>query len=491
MLIENKVIYKQIKESIYKDNIEFNESFISLYNELNKNKRNYKSFTDWKEYWINIFEQFLDNNFNNKEKIVFLLRACLNKNLNIPNNFKKYVLSNIIRKYILKHKTEIIDIFKDEKIQIMYSNWFKINETSFNGNNKVYKDIFELPKFKKIVLNDYSFVIDLYQYNFDDYIQFIPKDFGYLIGTINSYSLSKNELFKLYNKYFNNLLNKIEIFNLVLSHKQIDDDNKLLNNDTKYKKLEYVYALKDIFNNKEYYKLLQKLSKKFNISLKDIMLFSNKYKNTDLFLDLYTIKYNKEISKKIKYLANAKPIINIYNIKSLNDIKLNDLINLEKQEDTKITIYGGPNSSLKRNINFFKDSKNREIRRINIDGSYKINSLSDTNSHFEGVKNIYNDCNISKDYTTSIDIALEMVKKFNSITFIIEKEICFIIMPNKINLEQKNTLLSWLLSANKKGQLGIVLYDNITNKKEIISNEVMDTNEIIDYINNLNINKTR
>ena len=84
-----------------------------------------------------------------------------------------------------------------------------------------------------------------------------------------------------------------------------------------------------------------------------------------------------------------------------------------------------------------------------------------------------------------------MVKKFNSITFIIEKEICFIIMPNKISLEQKDTFLNWLLMANKKGKLGIVLYNNETNKKEIISNEVMNTNEIIDYINNLDTNKTR
>ena len=491
MFIDNETIYKQIKESIYKDDIGFNESIISLYNELNKYKRNYRSFNDWKEYWINAFEQFLDTNFNTKEKIVFLLRSCLNENLNIPNNFKKYVFSNIIRRCIIKYKNEIIDIFKDGNIQIMYSNWFKINETSFNETDKIYKDIFKLPKFKEIILSDYSFVIDLYQYNFDDRIQFIPKDLGYLIGTINSYSLSRNELFKLYNKYFNKLLNGIEIFNLVCAHKQFDEYNRLLNNDTKYKKLEYVSTLKDIFNNKEYYKLLQKLSKKFDISLKDIMLFASKYKNTALFLDLYTIKYNKEISKKIKYLANSKPIIDKYNIKSLNDIKLSDLINLEKQEDIKVTVYGGPNSTLKRKTTFFKDSNNREIRRVNVDGTYKINGLSDTTSHFEGVKNIYNDYNISKDFTASIDIALEMIKRINSMTFIIEKEICFIIMPNKISLEQKDIFLNWLLMANKKGKLGIVLYNNETNKKEIISNEVMNTNEIIDYINNLDTNKTR
>ena len=478
-----EIICNEIKRSIYLDNIQFNNSIVSLFSILNENKYTSRTFNDWIEYWEKLFENLLDENFNIKEKIIFLLRTSIVDNKNIHDDIKKYIFPRIIRKYILKYQYDILDILKEDVIQTMYSNWFKVHEKNFDQENKIYKDIFNLPKFKEIVLNDYSFVVDLFQFNFKSRIQFIPNDCGYLIGAINSYSLSNNELFKLYNKYFNNKLNKFEILNLVHSHGKIDEKNKLLNNDIKYMKQQYVYTLKDIYDNPKYLKLLQKLSKKFDISLKDMMLFSSKYKNTQMFINLYSLEKKHDMTKKIKYLAASKPIKNMHNIKSLDDVSINDLISMEKQEDINIRVYGGPNSSSKKNTTFFNDSYEREIRRINFDGTYKIMKLSSTISHFEGVKNIYKDYNIDKKENSSINISIEVAKNLNSITFIIEKEICFIIMSSTISEIQEDVFINWLHSSNKKGKLAIVIYNNDTNKKEVINNENMSIKEIINYIN--------
>lgn len=473
-----------IKKSIYENNEIFNNTLKKIYLELNSNKFKFRTFAEFVEHWENLFINLFKNNLTIKEQFVFFLR-CEFTNINSLSHDIKYVFHVLVRKYIHEYPNEILDILKDENIQILYSNWFKKCETQTDQNDDIYFKIFKLSKFKEIVLSDYNYIIDLFKYDFSIRIKYIPNDYNYLVGCINSVSLSKSELFKLYNKCFNKKIRKIDILNLINTHCLIDSNPNILNKDIKYIKSEYTNCLKDIYINPNYYKLLEKLKRKFNIDFKTIILFSSKYRNEKIFEDLFTIRYSSDISKKIKYLATSKKIININNINSLNDVTISNLISMKKEDNLKFKIYGGPNSTSKRSISALKNSKEREIRRINIDGSYVIKSLSDHISHFEGVRIIYNDNKIDKDLNTTIDISIEMIKNINSITLIIEKEICFIVMPTLVNEKQKNILINWLSSSNKKAEIGIIIYDKNTEKKEILTNTIMSIDEIITYISSL------
>ena len=230
-----------------------------------------------------------------------------------------------------------------------------------------------------------------------------------------------------------------------------------------------------------------------SIDLNVLLKFASKYCDTKLFKQLSnTSKISDEnLLKKITFLAKNSKISDLNTLEKLITISMSELQKMcyENEEDGNILSYlpGGPIS--KTIYSVFADSYEREIRRIDPDGSYKILPLLFEQGHAEGVNIIYKDSITFKDKKGSaVEYSLEATKKLSSITFVIENEQCFIYMPIQITEEQKNIVKNWINSTTEYGKLGIMLY-NAKLDKSILANEgdMLNKEGAMDFINNIEI----
>ena len=482
------IIIKNIKDNLYNNDEELLTSLIPLYRYLYKKKPNYKDFYVQLRGFEKALSSILFNNLNNKECILFFIRSSLIKIDNDKlKNFDQY-MTGIFRNYIEKHTKDFLEIVKNnEDIQKLYLNWFKIKEYNTCFKNDFYNEIFNLPKFKEIILEDEKFILDNFFLSLDFYDK-LPKEYGYLIGLIKSKNIPIKTTLKLYNKFFDGLLHRSDQLKLLKASIQMDNYDFSFEIDNN-KRLEFAHCLKKIYNNKEYYNILRKLSKKTKLDLSYIISFSDKYVSTDFFVNICSKKrLTKNEINKIKYLSISEKILDNNVINNLNNISLNALINTEKETGIEIGIYGGPNSKSNNNPLFSIDSSSKEIRRINTDGSIDIKKLDSYGSHSLGIDLIYPELEFN--YNDAVfEKAITAIKKLDTITFIIEGEACLMVISKEISDAQKNILTNWINESKKESNIAINIYDKATDKNEMLLYNEIGKKDIIKYISNLNDNK--
>ena len=341
-------------------------------------------------------------------------------------------------------------------------------------------------KIKEDILNNEQYILDNLSCN-DCFFWNIPYNYGYLI----SYYKDNNPfiLEDLYDKYFDTL-EKDDKFILEHIHLRLvkDDNNPYdINTDCKFK--EFSYFLKEIKKNSKYITMLKNLYKKTNIEYKYIMSFISKYSETYFFNILYNKpNYSKKDIKKIDYLSKAEKIEDIDSINNLDDFSLNDLINLKKNKSVMPKISGGPDTLGTYSKYFSKESSNREIIRINKNGSFKIVKIDEDN-HLDGVIKIYNDLNFKKD-STAIENALNAAKIIESTTFIIEENECFIIVPIPISKKELKKCLKLIKNSYNDAKFGLITYNINNDNIEILNNDFINKEQLVDQILNLENIKT-
>ena len=487
------IIMKNIKNNLYSSDEELLNKLIPLYKYLNKKIPRYKDFFVQEEKCEKVLLPLLFNNFDNKERIIFFIRSSLIKLDNDKIRFFDYFITVIFKNYIEENPTELLEIIKNnDNIQELYINWFKIKETNANFRSNFYSEIYNLPKFREIILEDEEFILNnLYSL---DFYENLPREYGYLIGLKNIKNIPIKIVFKLYNKYFDNILNRNDQLKLLKTSILMDNTDYSFGIENKLKRLEYTHCLKKIYKNIEYYNILKKLSKKSKLNLGYIISFSDKYENTDFFINVCSKKkLTKNEIDKIKYLAISEKILNNNIINNLNNISLNDLINTEKEKSIEIDIYGGPNSKNSSNPLFSIDSSSKEIRRINVDGSIDIKKLTEYDSHSLGVDSIYPKIEFESDYKAYavFEKAIIATKELDSITFVIEGEACLIVSSKHISDEQKKILINWISKSSKHSNIAINIYDKRTDKNEMLLCSEIGKKDTIKYINNLSNNEKK
>lgn len=481
---------ENIKNNLYSDDKTFYESIIPLYKYLIRKTIKYSDYFKFNNYIRKKIITIINNNFNSKEKIIFYLKASLIDFKYDNTSFPKYIFKDSINEYMNKHEQKFLKILNEEEIQELYANWFI--KTGFNNclENEIYEKIFNLPKFKKIVLENEKFILENLFLDLDFYEK-LPKEYGYLIGLINAKNIPIKLTFNIYNMCFDNIIKKSTQLKLLKAGIQMDNTDYSFGIEKDNKRLEFAHCLKKIYNNKEYYNILKKLSKKTKLDLSYIISFSDKYDNTDFFINICSKrKLAKNEINKIKYLAISEKIVDNNIIENLYNISLNDLINSEKKDSIKVGIYGGPISQNDNNPLFSPNSNSKEIRRINVDGSINIKSMDFYGSHSSGFDYVYNELEFNYDDTV-FEKSITAIKKINSITFIIEGEACLIVMPKSISNDQKIILIDWINKANNETNIGISIYDKTTNKNEILLCNEIGKDDIIEYINNLSNNEKK
>ena len=455
------IIIKNIKDNLYKGDKQLSNVLIPIYIYLNKKVPKYRGFFVELSKCEKILLPLLFNNLNNKECILFFIRTSLIKiDDNRFQNFDQY-MTNIFRNYIAKHTKDFLEIVKNnEDIQKLYLNWFKIKEYNTCFKNDFYNEIFNLPKFKEIILEDEKFILNNFFLSLDFYDK-LPKEYGYLIGLIKSKNIPIKTTLKLYNKFFDGLLYRSDQLKLLKTSIQMDNYDFSFEIDNNNKILEFAHCLKKIYQNKKYYNILKKLSKK---------------------------RLTKNEINKIKYLSISEKILDNNVINNLNNISLNDLINAEKETGIEIGIYGGPNSKNNNNPLFSIDSSSKEIRRINTDGSIDIKKLDSYGSHSLGIDLIYPELEFN--YNDAVfEKAISAIKELDSITLIIEGEACLIVISKDISDAQKNILTNWINESRKESNIAINIYDKATDKNEMLLCNEIGKKDIVKYISNLNDNK--
>ena len=482
--IEKLII--DIKNNLYSNDDDFYNSIEPLYKYIGRKMLKIKDYFKFEEFINYKLIPHINKNLNIKEKIVFCYRTSLIEYKINNRIIPKYLFKDIIINEIDNYGNEFINTLQDIKLQEMYCKWFiNINGSVNNFKNEIYTKLFNLQRFKEIVLENNEFISDNFFLDLT-FFEKLPKEYGYLIGLINSKNIPIKLTFKIYNKLFDGIIKRSTQLELLKVNMIIDNTDYSFGVDKKTKRLEFTNCLKKICINKNYYKFLKGLSKKSKLDLKYIISFADKYDNTDFFIEICSKnKLDKDIIKKVKYLSISEKVLNIDIIKSLSDISLNDLINLEKENNTEIGIYGGPISKKNENLLFSIDSSTKEIRRINKDGSIDVKKLDSYGSHSSGIDSIYYELEFNNNDTV-FEKAIQAIKELDSITFIIEGEACLMVIPINISNEQKEQLINWIIKSNKDANIGINIYNKENNKNEILLCNEMERKDIIEYIYNLN-----
>ena len=243
------IIIKNIKDNLYKGDKQLSNVLIPIYIYLNKKVPKYRGFFVELSKCEKILLPLLFNNLNNKECILFFIRTSLIKiDDNRFQNFDQY-MTNIFRNYIAKHTKDFLEIVKNnEDIQKLYLNWFKIKEYNTCFKNDFYNEIFNLPKFKEIILEDEKFILNNFFLSLDFYDK-LPKEYGYLIGLIKSKNIPIKTTLKLYNKFFDGLLYRSDQLKLLKTSIQMDNYDFSFEIDNNNKILEFAHCLKKIYQN--------------------------------------------------------------------------------------------------------------------------------------------------------------------------------------------------------------------------------------------------
>ena len=209
------IIMKNIKNNLYSSDEELLNEAMPLYKYLNKKIPRYKDYyVQLKEIEQNL-SSIIFNNLTTEEQIIFFIRLSLIKiNDNRFYHFNNFI-SSTFRNYIRKRNKEFLQILKNnDKIQKLYLKWFKEKEYNSNFSEDFYSEIFNLPKFKEIILEDEQFILENFFLSIDFYKK-LPKEYGYLIGLIKAKNIPIKTTLNIYNKYFDNMLKKSDQLKLL------------------------------------------------------------------------------------------------------------------------------------------------------------------------------------------------------------------------------------------------------------------------------------
>ena len=482
-MLKNNNIYNDIKQSLYKDD----KAFEKLLKKIEKveGRKNKYFWPMYDEFYFNIIKTI---NLNEKELVMFLIRATKKDYKSLSTSFKNFLISFFIY-YINSNTDTLIEILADDKVQVDFTYWLRDCGTLISTSYTKNKKILDALKHKDILYTDESKILNSFSNNYA-FFETLPLEYKHLIALYKYNKRDKNDdkIKALYEDIFKNKLKDSQILKLIKSHIQIYTDENILEINTQYRSYELIYCLKNILNDSKYFDNLEDLSNKSYLELKYIISLAAKYDKTNFFISLCNSKtsFDLETIKKIKYLATSPKIKTINNINNIEDISLNELINLEKENNIDINVQGGPHSS---SFDFFDDnSLESEVRRINPDGACIIDEV--VIGHVGSLKHIYEELKLNDKDVTSIEISSIAAKKLNTITFIIENEMCIIVLPNVITVAQKETCTNQINRAIDNSKFGIILYNLNTNQIEIISSNALGKEEAIQYISNIDNVKT-
>ena len=308
-----------IKNNLNSNDNELAVALIPLYNYLHKKISKYRDYYVQLKSFEKILLPILCSHLDYKERILFFVKAS---KIDIKDEKLKrfnHYMTSAAKNYIEKHLDECLEIIKcDEDIQQLYVNWFKDKEHNSNFKNSIYSEIFNLPKFKKHVLEDEKFILENLFCSINFYEK-LPKEYGYLVGLINAKNIPIKLTSNIYNKFFDGILKRSTQLKLLKAGIEMDSSDYTFGVDKKNKRLEFTNCLKKIYTNKDYYTILKKFSKKTKLSLKYIISFADKYDNTNMFNELFKKKkFDENTIMKIKYLSISNKITNIDNINNLD-----------------------------------------------------------------------------------------------------------------------------------------------------------------------------
>ena len=278
-----------------------------------------------------------------------------------------------------------------------------------------------------------------------------------------------------------------DIQNFVNLHLKIYNEPNVLQLSMEDKVKEMQYVLKKTSQNDGFLEQMNLIKSQFDLEFREAIEFAYKYGENELFEQLSKKEPNDELKKKIKYLVKEGKIEQINNIEALNSKTLEELTQMEKQQKTimKPNLRGGPNSRTTKHI--FPDSKSREVRRINTDGSASILPVESFYNHEDTIKAIYQgDIEFPEECKMAIDRCLEATKQLSAVTFVIENERCYIYTSKDITEKQKKVCSKWINSAIDDGEIGIFVYDREKDETYIPNEDVMRKEEASRYIKELN-----
>ncbi|MBR3117509.1 MAG: hypothetical protein IKF36_06560 [Bacilli bacterium] len=437
------------------------------------------------------YEKSIDDiGFSEEEKTEFFIKSSTSEDKELSAEFRVELMPYFFEKYIENNKEEFYNMLKDNKeLQEQYSLWFKKYPALKKELIDLYPKLFNLESMRNNVLNDNRFISNNYSSKYE-FFSLIPEDYSYLISLYDTEIdiKRKNSIDNVSNLYvdkFSDKLSKKEILELIECHVKINTAENIFKFNTFDRMAEFEYCLKKISEDPTYYQVIKEIMNKTKLDMVTIMKFASKYDETELFKKIYLSEeeINKETNEKVKYLAKTDRIKGASDIINLDGVNLEELQQMEKEKakNMEINLGGGPRSRTKNNF-FPKYNNEKVIVRINSDGQAKLLLLPDLEGHETGVKRMYGDIEFPNDCTLGYQRAVYAAKQLSSITFIIENESCFIIIPDNMTKEQYEAISRALNSAIPDAAIGITLYNPTTDDEEFpMEDDLCSTSEAIDY----------
>ena len=484
--------YKRINNGI--DSIDKlvvgDNDFNSVYSSI---KECVKIFEDKINNLRNIIDvtNYIENvDFSVKDKFVFLIN-CISfvDNPSLHNTYIPYVIYT----YMGKHEDEIINILSSNPniLQDFITCYKSVGLELSNGlsfeNLHMHKRILCIDGFKNGYLKSDDFNPERASLGF---YGILPKDCAYLIAYINATNMDDpGYLFRIYLQYFDGILSNEEIY--IFSHYQFDLDrnNNLFQLPIKEKNNSIAVCLKKFLDDKNGILEFRELRDKYNLDYKTLINFTSKYDKTKIYNSLLASnnEFDSEIVDKIKYLAQESVIENIDTISDLSMVTISELSSMPRvSKIVKSNLMGGPDGNTDEYA--FNDGYMREIRRIDPDGAYSVEVISGLNTgHDIATRKIYNDTPevYENDGLMATERAVLAVRKISSVTFIIESEICCIIMPNNLTIEQLTMLKHIFADLTDVCEVAIMRYDP---EREITiyenDGDTMNKDEVLRFITN-------
>lgn len=431
-----------------------------------------------------IVNSIIDMKIPFKDRIEFILKADSfnnDENATVFYELLPYAMSKCIEQY----PDEFIYIIsKDEKLQSMAGKYFKQFPTEMM---KAWKGMANLPKIKEIVLDDEQFISKNMESNIN-FFSNLPREYGYLITLYNARdNRFLGNITNLYSNYFTGIISDEEINELISLHAEINSEPNMLRLSTKDKMRELEYVLKETIKDEQFFKKMKLIGNKCNLELRELIVFTYKYADTDLYRQLQEGEVTSDVVQKIKYLASEGKIEQIKSLDDIYNVSMEELQKMDKQRKTVIQsrLRGGPNSDTMQHI--FPDSESREVRRIDQNGEFRSAPVITFENHEDAVERVYEDSiQFPEDCTDAISRCREAAKQLHSVTFVIENEQCFIYVPDDISERQKEVCKKWLGTAIEESKIGIFIYDRKEDKTDIANEDTMDKDTALKFILDIN-----
>ena len=440
-----------------------------------------------KVYFITIFEILKSINLEYKEKILFYIKiiGCKNTSPTIKND----LMPLLINSFIDSNKEVFLNLLDNNEFVCEFLIWLK--EGMFEEKNlddRILNKILSIPKIQKEILTNPNFYT---KHNSFKLFNSLPIECS---ASIAFYSNTRNNDFErnlkhLYSKYFGSILDRKEQLELVKEH--IIELKKSDIFELGLVKMEpFYYFLNCVLRDKNYFVYIEKMKKNSGLNFNTILKFLYKYDKTNFFEKLCETdkSYTEDITRKIEYLSIENRLIDANKIYDLNNISFDKIKTLDKEKsnDIVLKVAGGPRGT---DGKIFSDGYEREIRRIDLDGSKFIFNVENS-SHEFAVELTYPNIKFDKNCTMAIERAIEAAKQISSITFIIEKEACYIVSNNKLSQEQIKALSNLKVIKGNNTKFGIITYDSNSNTSTLAyDGESMTFDEMIKYMSSLNIKK--